>query len=670
MSTPTPIFPAGIATAANLKVAANLIQTTLKVGCGTADTILFVNSTAGFVANCLVSIDKEIIAVDSVSTGANPQLIVNSAGRGFDGTTAAAHSAGAKISILIDAWHHNVLSTEVQAIETFLGTNGQNIGGQSVYLVSNGYDFPAQTPGGSLIAGNNTITLSPVPAGVNGTDQNHYVYISGGSGTAEAVKITGGSAVSGAPTGTLIVNCANTHSGAWTIKSATAGIQEAVNILAPTGGIIVVPVGTHNIYATITLSGLFRMRIMGAGVGGAILAAQFTAGDLFAYIGTTNVNGYNFSLTGFSMTATTPNTLTFVHLTGAWYVYCSQNFMSGAATSFKIDMNAGNNAGAIYIFQNQIYVPASGTGISVNGGQDLYVSGNIILGGGSGTAVLLTNVVAGIKLISNDFFQTAIGLQINPGSGQIVSGVESLSNYYDSCPTANIYLVPGSGGSIQHVKFLEDWVVGSTNGPGLWISGAGQTDDLQATQSMFDNNGTNGILIDTANAQFLRFTDLTVGGNSKASSGSQPGFALVAAASHIQILGGHYCPTATLNNSQSFGIYLGTFASDYISVRGADVRGNVTGGLANGSTGTHNYIQMVNGYNPVGQSAIAVGASPFTYTAGSCNEIVYIYGGTVTNVSVGSTQVTASSPAHVTLSPHMSVTVTYSAAPTMVKDVQ
>lgn len=670
MSTPTAVFPAGIASNANLKVAANLIQTTLKVGCGSADTILFVNSTAGFVANCLVSIDKEILAVDSVSTGTNPSLIVNSAGRGFDGTTAASHSAGAKISILIDAWHHNVLSSEVQAIETFLGPNGQNIGGQSVYLVSNTYDFPAQTPGGALVVGNNTMTLSPVPAGVNGTDQNHYVYISGGTGTAEAAKITGGSAVSGAPTGTLIVQCANTHSGSWTIKSATAGIQEAVNILGTGGGIVVVPLGTHNIYATITLSALYRIRIIGAGIGASILAAQFTSGDLFTYIGTANTNGYNFSLSGFSMSANTPNTLTFVHLIGAWYFYCFQNFMSGASTVFKIEGNAGQNAGGIYIFQNNAYVAPSGIGISVNGAQDLVIRENIIQGNGTGTAVMLTQVVAGIKLIANDFFRTGTGLLINPGSGQMVAGVESLSNYYDSCQNVNIYLFPGAGGKIEHVKFLEDWVVGSTAGPGLWISGNGQTDDLQATQSIFENNGTDGILIDTPYAGFMRFTDLTVGGNSAANAGTAPGFALVAPSTHIQISGGHYCATGTLFNSQSFGIYLGAFASDYVSIRGADVRGNMTGGLANGSTGTHNYIQLVDGYNPVGQSAITVGASPFTYTAGSCNEIVYIYGGTVSNVSVGSTQVAAASPAQVTLSPHGTVTVTYSVIPNMVKDVQ
>ena len=85
MSTPNPVFPGSIATDAQLKVANNLIQTTLSVAVTGTNTILFVASTAGFRANCLVSVENEIMAVDSVVASPNPQLIVNPAGRGFDG---------------------------------------------------------------------------------------------------------------------------------------------------------------------------------------------------------------------------------------------------------------------------------------------------------------------------------------------------------------------------------------------------------------------------------------------------------------------------------------------------------------------------------------------------------------------------------------------------------
>jgi hypothetical protein len=266
MATPTPVFPTAIATDAQLKVANNLVKSSLKVSAAATDTILFVTSTAGFVPNCLVSIDKEIISVASIAAGPNPSLVVASGGRGFDGTAAAQHSAGAAVSMLIDAWHHNVLAGEVKAIETALGANLINVSGDT-RLISTKYIFTPQTPGGTLTAGvANVITLAPVPRGINGTDTNHDLYISGGTGTAEVVRIAGGTAVSGAASGTIIVTPANAHSGAWTIQSATAGIQETI----VSGGVnfeMYIPAGVHHIYGEVYLPSSAQARILGAGMG-------------------------------------------------------------------------------------------------------------------------------------------------------------------------------------------------------------------------------------------------------------------------------------------------------------------------------------------------------------------------------------------------------------------
>ncbi len=98
------------------------------------------------------------------------------------------------------------------------------------------YLFTPIAPGGSLVIGANTITLPHVPYGVNGTDANHQLYISGGTGTAEAVPIIGGTAVGGGTNQTIIVTCANTHSGAWTISSVLFGVPEAIASLPAAGG--------------------------------------------------------------------------------------------------------------------------------------------------------------------------------------------------------------------------------------------------------------------------------------------------------------------------------------------------------------------------------------------------------------------------------------------------
>jgi len=99
---------------------------------------------------------------------------------------------------------------------------------QTIYAAT--YNFSAQAPGGTLTATiAATVTLTPCPGGVNGADTGHYLYVSGGTGTAESVLIAGGTCVAGNSTGTVIFTTVNNHSGAWTIQSATSGLQEAAN---------------------------------------------------------------------------------------------------------------------------------------------------------------------------------------------------------------------------------------------------------------------------------------------------------------------------------------------------------------------------------------------------------------------------------------------------------
>jgi len=85
--------------------------------------------------------------------------------------------------------------------------------------------------------------------------------------------------------------------------------------------------------------------------------------------------------------------------------------------------------------------------------------------------------------------------------------------------------------------------------------------------------------------------------------------------------------------------------------------------------GIDTYIKGNYGYNPVGVFSITVGTSPFTYTAGSSPETVYIRGGTVSDISVDGTTLFTDTGHSIDLEPHQSVVITYSDAPTMTKYV-
>ena len=119
------------------------------------------------------------------------------------------------------------------------------------YLRSTDFDWSQQIPN-TLSAGATSVTLSPVPLGVNGSNTNFYIRFEGV--TPEVRLVTGGTAVSGAASGTLTFSAlSNTHTGPFTVRSATAGIREAILYDAPAN--VFVPPGNHILYSNLTITG-------------------------------------------------------------------------------------------------------------------------------------------------------------------------------------------------------------------------------------------------------------------------------------------------------------------------------------------------------------------------------------------------------------------------------
>jgi hypothetical protein len=112
-------------------------------------------------------------------------------------------------------------------------------------------------------AGAKTVTLTACPSGVRGDEADYWVYVSG-TGTPEAVKVTGGTCVGDGSAGTLQFTTANVHASGYTITSASAGIAEASIAsryrprgVAPfTGGWIVAPTGDISIYGQLTIKSI------------------------------------------------------------------------------------------------------------------------------------------------------------------------------------------------------------------------------------------------------------------------------------------------------------------------------------------------------------------------------------------------------------------------------
>ena len=145
-----------------------------------------------------------------------------------------------------------------------------------------------------------SVNIAPVPLGVNGSNTNHWLRIVDSTAGDEIVLITGGSALSGAPSGTLEFTPSLDHvSGNWTLATASAGVQEAAWYVGDEG-CLEVPPGMHPVYSAVTL--LRNQAIVGCGRNSSTLERRFV-GDTHmvtcpAGVGT---NGYRVAHLGFRM---------------------------------------------------------------------------------------------------------------------------------------------------------------------------------------------------------------------------------------------------------------------------------------------------------------------------------------------------------------------------------
>jgi len=86
----------------------------------------------------------------------------------------------------------------------------------------------SQSPSADLsTSGSKTVSLTTCPIGVTGSEPQYYVYISG-TGTAEAVLVTGGTCSGNNLPGTLQFTTVNSHAAGYTVSSASGGLQEAL----------------------------------------------------------------------------------------------------------------------------------------------------------------------------------------------------------------------------------------------------------------------------------------------------------------------------------------------------------------------------------------------------------------------------------------------------------
>lgn len=264
----TSTFPAAVATDADMKVQVNGTQTTLTAALSAVATSTTVSSCTSIGPNMLATINTEIIAIanclgNTLTFATTSPGCTN--GRACDNSTAATHVSGANVSLFADAWHHNSLRVQVEAIQaalysgaspTFANiTSNANVNAKAFNFYDNtgqvvnyghfGMDaqvailtkqlYIRDTAGASMLTfdpvNGSTTSLLNVNVGTNITGKNLQVYgtVTATGAITSSIAVAG-SAVSGTttyadPSAYGVYGSSTSGSGVWGISSTGPGVR-------------------------------------------------------------------------------------------------------------------------------------------------------------------------------------------------------------------------------------------------------------------------------------------------------------------------------------------------------------------------------------------------------------------------------------------------------------
>jgi hypothetical protein len=288
--------------------------------------------------------------------------------------------------------------------------------------------------------------------------------------------------------------------------------------------------------------------------------------------------------------------------------------------------------------EDGIYMEGTGTG--ANRTADIIVRQNRIEGGQ--VALETWDFVEGLFCRDNILFNTSgNAVEINASSN--ANGLFSFklqNNDFDTCGASGVYL-----DKVSNVQISDNWF-----------------SNIVATALILKEQSDTVIVSD--NQFYPSATGIEIFGNGAHVTGNI-------------ISGGTTCIVAKAGSTKTSIIANVLINAQY----GLDVTGAPTqfqfqdNSIRNMSSGTINGDvtgQMIT--NNVGDSVvggsdfITVGASPFTYTAGSRPEYVSIFSGTVSQIALGATNIGFATNRSVLLPPGKSVTVTYSGVPFMSRE--
>jgi pectate lyase-like protein len=371
----------------------------------------------------------------------------------------------------------------------------------------------------------------------------------------------------------------------------TAAIQAAIDDCMARGkGVVYFPGGTYKVTATLEADS-DGVTLAGAGASVSVISlASATANGV--NFGNGSAQRDHCGVTNLTFTSSATRTA------GAAIDFdkVGNSIISNVWMDSQFDGIVLRNGGTNIFVRDGVWnsFTTGGVGLDVQGGNDQYVSGIVMdnVAASQPLAGIRVGINAGNLVVRDcDFIHAGTGLLVNPASSATVQWMFVMNCAFDTCSSHGIEIAPSSGGTVKGVTFTGCWT-SSCAADGFAVDGAGTTDGVRLVGHRAFTNGLGGASI--AAGTNIRISDSDFAGNSSPSnggtSGTNHGINVAAGVTEFSVTGCRLGPTGGQDNTQAYGLFIESGASDYYVVTGNDAHGNVTGGISDGGSGAHKVV--------------------------------------------------------------------------------
>jgi len=371
------------------------------------------------------------------------------------------------------------------------------------------------------------------------------------------------------------------------VANDTTAIQNTISAVgASGGGAVYFPAGTYKITSKLTINDN-AVFLVGAGRQASILAPAAMATD---HIYFNAVSDGGLSNMAIIPSAAQTGTTASINIYNSHNVVLDNFLIFGnCQTGVLCDGGVDQFLTTVSNFEiSNCAINGIQVGTAANFAQDTLITGGITAGCYDG--ILLVHC-SGVYVTNCDLLSsTNAGLATFPATSKYVTACLFTGVLADSTTVGSGFAFADNGGKVTDINMVNCWAA-SNKLHGV-ICGA-QCDGILISGSRIINNQQNGIFLQ--GGRNYTITGNQIGMNSMQGSALFNGIAVAANISHFTIesnfIGGPLGRIGVLaSNFQNYGVFIAAGTSNFFSVLGNNLTGNVTGALLNGGTGTTYFV--------------------------------------------------------------------------------